>query len=542
MANADMKIHFSLIDEMGAVLFKEVHDLSTNEFGQINALVGSGTTEQGNFADITGVSQLTIQIEAELPGEPDIVDFGTAPVGTVPYALYGADEDADPVNEMQHISSAGDSLMLSGTPGLPLNNINYWQKTDSSFSLQFDEEGTQRSAGQSLFEYRRNRLRNLSDYGPAEAYTCSWGEASRFRDRSVFSNASTASDFNQADENQFSVAALAPNMYNACSSNESQAFVVKRAQNSISTLFLSENKSVEEKGMINEGTITQMERNGFDDGINFCEKLFDAVFALGSAVFSDDGQGRSLEGEFGGTSSTANHLGLTSLSGALPGSDLTTGFQIIFNGLNLGTVSTINGESAGTTTTHGENGQNNTLAGTFAGTPNHGAYMVFGEDGTAPTAYLRSTATVSEVAANVVTMLTEAPGRSSQVAAFSAPMGGEAAAYDRGTATLVNGEASVTCPEHFQWVADEQSMTVTITPLSAESKGIAVIEKAAGGFKVKELNGGLGNYAFDYMVMCKRKGYQDYQVLRDKKEVVPTQASMKNIPRGKISSIRELYK
>ena len=76
---------------------------------------------------------------------------------------------------------------------------------------------------------------------------------------------------------------------------------------------------------------------------------------------------------------------------------------------------------------------------------------------------------------------------------FAAPMGGEAAAYDRGTGQLVNGEATITCPEHFRWVADEASMTVTITPLSAESQGIAVIAKSAGGFKVKELHGGTGN-------------------------------------------------
>ncbi len=87
-------------------------------------------------------------------------------------------------------------------------------------------------------------------------------------------------------------------------------------------------------------------------------------------------------------------------------------------------------------------------------------------------------------------------------------------------------------------------MTVTITPLSAESKGIAVIEKSNGGFKVKELHGGTGNYTFDYLVMCKRKGYEDFQVMRERPEVLedPSKTLMEHMPKGPIKSIRDLYK
>ncbi|MEM7655978.1 MAG: hypothetical protein AAF399_07605, partial [Bacteroidota bacterium] len=101
---------------------------------------------------------------------------------------------------------------------------------------------------------------------------------------------------------------------------------------------------------------------------------------------------------------------------------------------------------------------------------------------------------------------------------YCAMEGPEAAAYERGTATLVNGEAEITFSDHFEIVANPTTMTITTSPWSAESKGLAVIERTATGFKVKELFGGTGNYQFDWRVDAKRKGHEDFQVIRDKKD------------------------
>jgi len=97
--------------------------------------------------------------------------------------------------------------------------------------------------------------------------------------------------------------------------------------------------------------------------------------------------------------------------------------------------------------------------------------------------------------------------------------GPEAAAYERGTAQLTNGEVRVDFSEHFELVVNPGTLTVTLTPLDANSKGLAVIEKAATGFIVKELNGGTGNYEFDWRVEGVRKGYEDFEVIRDKAEM-----------------------
>ena len=99
--------------------------------------------------------------------------------------------------------------------------------------------------------------------------------------------------------------------------------------------------------------------------------------------------------------------------------------------------------------------------------------------------------------------------------------GPEAAAYVRGTATLVNGKATIEFPDHFGYVANPTTMTVMMTPLSPESKGLCVFEKTKSGFTVKELWNGQGNYDFDWEVKCVRKGYEDYRVIRDEMEAAP---------------------
>jgi hypothetical protein len=123
------------------------------------------------------------------------------------------------------------------------------------------------------------------------------------------------------------------------------------------------------------------------------------------------------------------------------------------------------------------------------------------------------------------------PGKEIWYASLEGP---EAAAYVRGTAQMVNGEALVAFPEHFAALANAQTMTVVLTPLSADSEGMAVIEKTAQGFKVKELRQGTGSYGFDWEVKCVRQGYENYRAVRDASEYQPaaSQAEMRKIRQG----------
>jgi len=98
--------------------------------------------------------------------------------------------------------------------------------------------------------------------------------------------------------------------------------------------------------------------------------------------------------------------------------------------------------------------------------------------------------------------------------------GPEAGAYVRGTATLVNGEAVIDFPEHFELIIDESSLTISTSPWSAESKGLAVVDRSSSGFKVKELMKGEGTYKFDWEAKAVRSGFEDFEVIREEKKPI----------------------
>lgn len=96
--------------------------------------------------------------------------------------------------------------------------------------------------------------------------------------------------------------------------------------------------------------------------------------------------------------------------------------------------------------------------------------------------------------------------------------GPEAAIYERGTAELTNGSCEITLSEHFQLVKGDNDITVQLTPLDANSKGLSVVKKANGSFVVKELFSGKGNYKFDWEIKSVRSGRENHKVIVPKGE------------------------
>lgn len=153
-------------------------------------------------------------------------------------------------------------------------------------------------------------------------------------------------------------------------------------------------------------------------------------------------------------------------------------------------------------------------ANTSGGTPT--GLSIFGETGLVEGLLAYSPITGSVLSADVKNFRLAHPKFPEKDIWYACIEGPEAAAYERGTATLVNGEAFVPFSEHFVEVLSPTTMTVQLTPGSANSKGLAVIEKTALGFKVKELHEGIGSYSFDWEVKGVRKGYEKYKVVRAK--------------------------
>ncbi|MBK8956186.1 MAG: hypothetical protein IPM34_11620 [Saprospiraceae bacterium] len=134
--------------------------------------------------------------------------------------------------------------------------------------------------------------------------------------------------------------------------------------------------------------------------------------------------------------------------------------------------------------------------------------------------------TQSVVNANVKNFSMDHPNDPTKEIWYACVEGPEAAAYERGSIQLVNGEAYVPFSEHFELVINPSTMTIQLTPGSADSEGLAVVEKTSKGFRVKELRKGKGNYSFDWEAKGVRKGYEDYKVERIKGVETPVPVKM----------------
>src|SRR5262249_2936411 len=80
---------------------------------------------------------------------------------------------------------------------------------------------------------------------------------------------------------------------------------------------------------------------------------------------------------------------------------------------------------------------------------------------------------------------------------------------DFGTARLEAGQALVPLEAIFrETVNADRWYHVFLTPRSAASRGLAVVEQGSDGFTVRELHGGRGSYEFDYRVVVKARGHE----------------------------------
>jgi len=108
------------------------------------------------------------------------------------------------------------------------------------------------------------------------------------------------------------------------------------------------------------------------------------------------------------------------------------------------------------------------------------------------------------------------PSNSDRLIKYTSLEGPEAAIYVRGTANLVSGQAYIEFPDHFSAMAAPSSITVTLTPRSVRSMGLAAVNVSSQGMEVAELGGGRNSYTFDYVAYAVRKGFEDYEVYMTK--------------------------
>jgi hypothetical protein len=94
--------------------------------------------------------------------------------------------------------------------------------------------------------------------------------------------------------------------------------------------------------------------------------------------------------------------------------------------------------------------------------------------------------------------------------------GPESGTYFRGTATIVNGFATIPVPEDFRIVSSPKGLTV-VTTAQGSLAVLACIRKDLDEIVIQ----GSADVAFDYMVNGVRKAYEDFQPVSENRDFVP---------------------
>jgi hypothetical protein len=105
------------------------------------------------------------------------------------------------------------------------------------------------------------------------------------------------------------------------------------------------------------------------------------------------------------------------------------------------------------------------------------------------------------------------PANETKAIYYTSLEGPEAGTYFRGSAKTVDGEAVIELPGYFSRITESERMTVQLTPVGDWGQ-LYVSEKTPERLVIKVAKGGT-DLKFDYLVQGIRKGYLDYEVVRE---------------------------
>lgn len=529
VADSPVSVEVSLIKSspQGSKVYTEQHFVTTDNLGLLNIPIGNGTAINGDFSAIEwGSDVYFINIAIDLDAGNTFQDLGTFQLLSVPYALYGKDEDADPKNEsIEAVDLQGNTLIIQeagNVSSVDLSSLAGNNNTDNQ-TLNLDGTSLSISGGNSV------DLESLQD-GVEDDDSDPTNEIQEL-----------AFDSNT---NQLSLSGS-----NAIALPSLQGFW---QQSSVGNIFYAGSTA-----SINNASGQQMVRLGDLRGRGFLDLYSDQTDAyIPFSAFSDvNGGGGLLLSDLGGTKL---QLGIDSDGAGSFSLSNNTALKMLFGapdagvGLLYGLNETPNIYLGASSSNYSAGSSSNGGFGVYNATNNNislpQASFVIDDDGRGTMILRNETSDNIDVAsifyddgffgfgwtlsANIKFFVMEHPKNEEKQIVYASLEGPEAGAYERGTAQLVNGEAFVAFSEHFELVINPETMTVNLTPNSAESKGLAVVEKTAKGIRVKELFGGTSSYTFDWEAKAVRKGFESFQAIRPAK-VHPTLDAPANIENDK---------
>lgn len=569
LTNTPVTVEFS-INQLGQAIYRETQSLTTNAYGLILATVGDGTTTLGQFSAIGWVDQPT-ELQVKVDMGSGMVDLGAERLLTVPYAFYAdrartADKmsifDLIEVNGVQ--PAIGQVLRWSGTE---------WVSQDPGDIDASDDITIGTSAGGDLGgSYPAPDVVSLQGHplastAPSSGQTLKWsgshwtpgtdsvipspwqnsGSQLYYQAGNVSIGTSNSGGY------RFRVDGGRARFNNPQSGSEDGIFVSANSSNTDYAAVYATNNGAGAAGYFTStsglalfvdgdvgiGTTSpstalelQTNTNSITDGLrvhNAGSGDALAKFAVGGAdkitMGVDNSDADRFKISVGGTLTSNTALTIMSnkqvgIGVDAPSTKLAVGGS--FSGVNSSTsiryYADILQNGAGTFQTRGANGIDNVRVSTSSSGANNGKVTVLDASGIEQAGLIINASGQGEVFGDLKNFRMDHPTQPNKEIWYASVEGPEAAAYVRGTARLVNGRAEVIFPEHFGHVANPETMTIILTPLSLRSKGLAAFEKSDAGFMVGELSDGTGTYDFDWEVKCVRKGYESYQVIRNKEQ------------------------
>jgi hypothetical protein len=515
MANAEVTLHFLLIEgTSNSVVYKENQILTSDELGILTCKIGAGTVESGNFTEITGIQDLNIKIEAELPGETGMTEVGESKLGVIPYALYGKDEDADPQNELQQLK-----LIPANTGGVEIGLTG----SDSTIILPIgpDADNNPSNEIQDLKETERNDKLVL--------FTIESGMTTIAADANANNELQSLVAMDDPDNPgnirlklspQLKANPLAPDIFQIVdrdSKNEIQTFNKVIIDNDASTdrlelidatgnvvdfvILLDQNPNNELQKLSKHGPEISLDRDGMsvmlddDDATNELQQISKSGNTIllnkggQTVVLNDDDPNNELQDLTLNNDALSISGGNTiSLDGLTPwqrdGTKVVTEGKIVADAMCIGQERLVFDD--GTLSLHYNNGN----GGIEISASGQGPVITFMDESSNVLGELRPD---GEGGIELTSNSGKASSRANQVISKQLEVAG--------SEMLRNGSKTLKFPSHWNLSSiNPEDILIIASPQSASSKGLAIVNKTRRSFEVKELFEGQGSYRFDYSI------------------------------------------
>jgi hypothetical protein len=559
LKDKNISLELSIINEVvGNVVYKEIHkNVKTSELGIFSIIIGKGETSD-KLSDIDwGASSFSIRTKIDPNGGGNFIEVGRSSLMAVPYALYALKTSQGTVPGPEGPKGDKGDQGIKGDTGDP------GIKGDQGLTGPKGDKGDQGIKGDTGYQGIKGDQGLTGPKGDKgdQGIKGDKGDQGIKGDQGLTGPKGDKGDQGiKGDKGDPGVLTglaggdLNGNYPNPLINNNAISSL-KIADGAVTTIKVADNAITLNK--ISNNSITSDKiQNGTISGLDLNQMGAANGQVLGWNGSTSTWGPQSLSGISG--SGTSGYLSRFSSNSSLSNSS----FYQSSNGLiGLGTTNpnytldinnnaTVNINNlirfatsiagAGYAATLGPNGNTNVSLSSTTGSSNNGFISVADDSGTtrvaafvsnnspfinirnsagnAKAGFLLNTSGQGEVFADIKNFKMQDPDDNTKSIWYACLEGPEAGAYERGVGKLNSGETFIPYTDHFKKVINPSSVTIILTPQSIETYGLAVVEKRKDGFVVKELMHGKGNFSFDWEAKGVRKGYEDYQVVRNNDE------------------------